>query len=152
MTGMTAHIARRVGALLTALAVVWGGALTATATATVPGFTSGDSPGVAGVWTAAGPAAPQVILGVAGGYAGNDGCNAMNGRYFLVEGRVQLGPAAKTRRYCGEDIWFEQAAQLVREGERLAVLDQAGHRIGTLHREAGIPTEITDLSSGHITF
>lgn len=115
MTGMTAHIARRVGALLTALAVVWGGALTATATATVPGFTSGDSPGVAGVWTAA-------------------------------------GPAAKTRRYCGEDIWFEQAAQLVREGERLAVLDQAGHRIGTLHREAGIPTEITDLSSGHITF
>jgi heat shock protein HslJ len=141
---MTNHLARKIGAVAVALTFSFGGVATVSA---APGSAIVESVGFAGTWTSDGPHAPRVILNADGSYGGNDGCNSMSGRYTVVDGRVHLGPAVKTKKYCSGNIWFENADKLERDGERLAVLDKTGKRIGTLKREGDTPDPLAGLSS-----
>lgn len=143
---MIKNLTRRIGAVAVALAFSFGGVATTTATA-APGSTIVESVGFTGTWTADGPHAPRVILNADGTYSGNDGCNTMSGRYTVVDGRVHLGPAVKTKMYCGPGIWFEKADKLERDGDRLRVLDKSGDRIGTLKRAGDAPDPFSGLSS-----
>lgn len=149
MSPMTKNLARKIGAVAVALVFSFGGVATATA---APGSAIVDSIGFTGTWTADGPKAPRVTLNLDGSFSGNDGCNTMSGRYTVVDGRVHLGPAIKTKMYCGNDVWFEKADKLEREGDRLRVLDKNDRKIGTLKREGDAPDPIRGLSSELLKF
>lgn len=138
---MNEKLTCRIGAVAVALAFSCGGIATATA-----------APGFAGTWMADGPNAPRVTLNLDSSFNGTDGCNVMNGRYLALSGQAHLGLAAKTMMYCGEDIWFEQAAMLEHDGDKLRVLDSAGTHIGTLQRDGNAPDPFAALSSQFPTF
>ncbi|WP_164546472.1 META domain-containing protein [Corynebacterium hylobatis] len=146
---MTKNLIRKIGAVAVALAFSFGGVATVTA---APGSAIVESVGFAGTWTADGPKTPRVTFNVDGTYGGNDGCNTMSGRYTVVDGRVHLGDAIKTKMYCGDDVWFEKADRLERDGDHLRVLDKEGRGIGTLKRDGDAPDPIRGLSSEILKF
>jgi len=91
---------------------------------------------VVGTWQSSEENAPHLTFTEDGKYTGNDGCNALSGRYTQEGDTVTVTMSAGTLKACqGVDTWLSNLAELTVGEDRLEVYNSSGDLIGSLTRQ-----------------
>ncbi|HWK19403.1 MAG TPA: META domain-containing protein [Microbacteriaceae bacterium] len=95
--------------------------------------------GPVGTWTSSPSAsadeAPRLVVGADGSVTGDDGCNALEGRWDPADAQIAFSDVASTLMACdGVDTWLSGLATATVEGDTMTVRDASGAAIGELHR------------------
>jgi heat shock protein HslJ len=91
---------------------------------------------VVGTWQSSEENAPHLTFTEDGKYAGNDGCNALSGRYTQEGDTVTVTMSISTLKGCpGVDTWLSQASEITVGDTQLEVFDDSGELIGALARQ-----------------
>lgn len=71
----------------------------------------------------------------AGFVSGSDGCNRINGQWFLVAGELSFSQLSSTQMACEDvDQWLTTAVRAEINGDAMTLLNDKGQPVGTLDR------------------